>query len=605
MKYFRSCKPYTRWWWFSVSIEKSAIRYQLDWAKENNFGGVEIAFVYPLQGEAAGQKFLSRDWSSIVKYTKDYCNKINLGCDFTLGSLWPFGGSFVSKEHSSRVYYGYSKQRILYSWEHNEYPEGVRILNHLSKKALDCYFNKIGNALKPALKDMTSSLFCDSWEVETEGLWTNGFEKMFLNKYGYDILKYIKDIDKNINARYDYRKLISDLVLDFYKNYTDECHQLKSHSRVQCHGAPTDLISAYSLVDIPESEAILFDSDFSSIPASSAALSGKKIISCESFTCLYGWAPRPGPAPHSKEELVTDLKLLADSLFANGINQIIWHGMPYSPEKNKKEFYATVHVGPDGKLSPHFKYFNRYLEKISKTMSGGKTYSDVAVYLPYEDMLMLNKLPRNKRKPSAVYYWEMQYMKFPEELRGYHPLWINERFIKKSAINNKNFLTGDCSFSLLYVYSKWLDLESLKSILNLARNGVRICLKYNFKEPGKIKHKEFAEARKELLSYKNVTRKISEQKNIKPLAEGRNLPEFRCRKQGGNYFIFFANPDSKGLTYPMEYGCSLKTRRISRNARININGKSISLKLNFGKHESILLKIDKNLKVTKLQLARI
>ena len=46
--FYPSSKPCTRWWWFATEIKKPDVKYQLDWAKENNFGGVEIAWVYPL-----------------------------------------------------------------------------------------------------------------------------------------------------------------------------------------------------------------------------------------------------------------------------------------------------------------------------------------------------------------------------------------------------------------------------------------------------------------------------------------------------------------------------------------------------------------------------
>ena len=48
VQFYPSAKPCTRWWWFATEIKKPDIKYQLDWAKENNFGGVEIAWVYPL-----------------------------------------------------------------------------------------------------------------------------------------------------------------------------------------------------------------------------------------------------------------------------------------------------------------------------------------------------------------------------------------------------------------------------------------------------------------------------------------------------------------------------------------------------------------------------
>ena len=40
---YATSKPYTRWWWFADEIKKDDIAHQLEWVKENNFGGVEIA----------------------------------------------------------------------------------------------------------------------------------------------------------------------------------------------------------------------------------------------------------------------------------------------------------------------------------------------------------------------------------------------------------------------------------------------------------------------------------------------------------------------------------------------------------------------------------
>src|SRR6188768_149279 len=48
ISFYPTSKPCTRWWWFATDIKKEDIKYQLDWAKQMNFGGVEIAWVYPL-----------------------------------------------------------------------------------------------------------------------------------------------------------------------------------------------------------------------------------------------------------------------------------------------------------------------------------------------------------------------------------------------------------------------------------------------------------------------------------------------------------------------------------------------------------------------------
>jgi hypothetical protein len=45
--FFRSARPYTRWWWFASDVTAEDIDDQLKWLRENNFGGVEISWLYP------------------------------------------------------------------------------------------------------------------------------------------------------------------------------------------------------------------------------------------------------------------------------------------------------------------------------------------------------------------------------------------------------------------------------------------------------------------------------------------------------------------------------------------------------------------------------
>ncbi|MFH0888824.1 MAG: glycosyl hydrolase [Planctomycetota bacterium] len=589
--FYKSSKPYTRWWWFSGEIKENAIKFQLDWLKRNNFGGVEIAWVYPLKESKSGPKWLGKEWSEKVSFTKKYADRIGLGCDFTFGSLWPFGGSIVRKEDASRIFNGLSPQRLNHSWEQSHKKPGY-ILNHLDKSALEHYSGIMGIALSESLKGSPSSLFCDSWEVSTEKLWTNGFDRAFENKFGYSVNPYILKLDKYPAIRYDYRKLISEYILnEFYKPFTEICHRLRAFSRVQCHGSPTDLLASYSSADIPESEAILFDPDFSVIPASAAALSGKKTVSCETFTCLYGWVPRPGPAPFYKREQVADMKLLADALFANGINHIIWHGMPYNPKDGNNEFYASVHVGPDSYFADELPAFNRYIEKVSGILKHGRTYSDVAVYLPIEDTLMTNTLPKKHRKPSAEYHWEMHYVRMPAGLKGYHPLWISPYFLKGAYYSKGILYCGNAVFTSLYIDVKWLDKEALAEILRLARSGLPVCIRQRLKEPGMMKTAVYDRMFSELMSLENVSKDFSGIVVNPPLVKGKDLPDFWCRLAGNSYYIFFAHPKSGNLSYPLSYGQSFTRDTIERIVRIRTDNKYREIKLTFKPYQSILLKI--------------
>ncbi len=180
------------------------------------------------------------------------------------------------------------------SWE---YPEKGFIINHMDREAFRRYSKRLGSALSPALKDSASGLFCDSWEVGTNRIWTKGFGEEFRNRYGYYISPYMDSIYSPAysDARYDYMKLASEYVVEqFYIPFAEECRRLRAFSRVQCAGAPVDLIRAYASVDVPETEAMLYEPPYSRI-------------------------------------------------VANGVNQVVWHGMPFNPAGiDTIMFYARV-----------------------------------------------------------------------------------------------------------------------------------------------------------------------------------------------------------------------------------------------------------------------
>lgn len=590
--FYPSSLPLTRWWWFSQKIDEKAIEYQLKWLKEKHFGGVEIAFVYPYPGSESGPEFLSPEWSHLVAFAKKTAVSLGLSCDFTFGTLWPFCGSFIPDEDCSKTYEGLSKQEVLHSWEDAHNPGPVKVLDHLDRYSLERYSARMGNALKVALEEPLSAIFCDSWEVETKGLWKTAFEKLFNEKYGYDILPFITDIDEFPEIRYDYRKLISKLVLEeFYIAFSEVAHNLNSFSRVQCHGAPTDILAAYAAADVPESEALLFDPEFSVIAASAAALTDKTDVSCETFTCLYGWVPRPGPAPHAGDEIVTDLKLLADAVFANGVNQVIWHGMPYNPENGEYAFYAGVHVGEKGALSKNFKGFNTYMANVSRLMKKGKTYSQAACYLPLEDTQMAGGLPEELLKPSGFFHWELHYQRTADKIKGYRPLWVTAYFLEKAEVENNILQVGEQKFSFLYIDSEFIDFDSLKTIVKLAEKGLPVYVEKYFKSPGNLLHPDYNQFAARLMELSGVPEDGLLMAGVLPVVEGELLPDFWCRQDGEELLFFFANPLSKNLTYPMEYGYSLKSLKETRKVIFNYHEKQFELELVFEPNQSLMIRL--------------
>ncbi len=590
-------KPLTRWWWFASVIDTGAVAAQLDWLKSNGFGGVEIAWVYPLRGDSATQRdgWLSPEWSRKVAFAKRHAASLGLQCDFTYGTLWPFGDSRVPPGDAT-TFYGdtTTSGSMRLTWEH---PQRGRVVNHLDRNAFLRYSARIGTALAPALAGEPSALFCDSWEVETRKLWTRGLENDVLSRVGYDIRPYMDSllVPRNAGIFYDYMSVLSSRVVqNFYATFTAEARARGAFSRAQCGGAPADLLDAFAFVDVPESEAVLFDPPFSRIPASAAALYGKPVVTAESFTCAYGWKRWPGPGPHQGEERVADLKLIADALFANGVNGIIWHGMPFNPPDRNELFYASVHVGPHSPMAPRFADFNRYLATVSAAMRRGRTYTDAAVYLPTEDAWMDGEYPDSLKLPWAWGAYEMRTARVPAPLTGRNPIWINGSALADASVQDGVIVFRECRFQFLYVDARYVSPRALLAMIALAEQGARIVLAREPRCPGRVPDPSYPALLKRLRAFRTVARTLDALHCAPALVEGDDIPEYWARISDTATTIFFAHPASRQVKHPVPYGWGDSCPPAERRLHLQAYGARHDVMLRFDPAQSVLLTIGRD-----------
>lgn len=585
-----AARPYVRWWWFAAPIEDRAIRHQLGWLRANGFGGVEIAWIYPLR-RAEGRfapRWLGPEWSERVAFARREAEALGLGCDFTFGTLWPFGGSFVPWQDSHQTFEGPTDHPLDQSWEAAHEAEPGLVLDHLNRDALARYSQVMGAALAPALAvpGRPVALFCDSWEVPTVRMWSPRLWERFQARFGSDLRNQLNLLATDEHLRYDYRTLIAEAVLDeFYEPFAAECRRLGARSRVQCHGAPTDLLAAYAAVDIPETEVLLFPAPFARIAASAAALAGRDVVSCETFTCLYGF-----PARHMKEERADDLRLLADAAIAHGVNHVIWHGMPYNPPGGSDAFFATTHVGPDSAFAAEIPALNAYLTAACSRMRRGRTYSRLAVYLPIEDNRMLDRLPQALRTPAAHSYWELRQEVVPEEAEPFAPLWISAPFLEDATWDGTRLRAGAAEFDALLVGSRWLAPGALAAILRLARAGLPVAVTRRPRRPGRGEPGSYEAEVDALLALPNVRPDLDDLP-LTPLVEGKDLPPFWARADAAGLTMFFAHPGAWDVRYPMTLGQAKALPAARRLVVIRFAGGEFPVTLDFPPGRSICLEV--------------
>lgn len=292
------------------------------------------------------------------------------------------------------------------------------------------------------------------------------------------------------------------------------------------------------------------------------------------------------------------MKLMADAVFANGVNHIVWHGMPYNAPGGNNTFYATTHVGPDSGFAGRLPAFNAYMTEAADFVKQGRTYTDLAIYLPLEDHWMRHMLPEERRGPAANYYWELQTVERPGALLGYHPLWISTPFLAEAVVEDGCVRYGEAVFSAIYVDVEWLDAEALPALLRLAREGARICLPHRPAAPGHRPPADYEDRLVELASQQAVTTELGAAlrhpetgRPHPPLVSGRDAPEFWCREVDGGYHFFFAHPDTKRIRYPMAYEGWRSTGLVEREVTLHVNGRERMLRLAFEPEDAMLVRV--------------
>jgi hypothetical protein len=450
-------------------------------------------------------------------------------------------------------------------------------------------------AFAGGLQGSPSALFCDSLEVDTRRLWDPKLWARFAERFGYRLEDCAHEIDIDPDLRYDYRTVIADAILrEFYEEFAAICREHGAFSRVQCHGAPTDLVSAYAAVDIPESEAILFSPAFSRIAASAAALAGKPLVSAETFTCLYGFVTRTNLEPYRywHKEQVADLKLLADALFAQGVNHVVWHGMPFNGPGGRNEFFASVHVGPDAAFAAELPAFNGYLERVSALLRLGQTESRLAVYLPIEDNRRADRIPDEERTPGAGYHWEMRHIAVPRKAEAYAPLWISAAFLGPAKVSGGRLRIGDCAFSALLIDVEWLDGDALAEVVRVAEAGLPVILPRPPRPPGKRPRGDYGTLLEALRARPNVFSRL-EDAGLPPLVAGDDLPPFWARRTAEALYLFFAHPKARELAYPMRYGQSLCRDRVARTVTVDLDGNVHPIDLVLEPYQALLVRVSR------------
>src|SRR5882672_3508562 len=396
--------------------------------------------------------FLSDDYIDALRFVSAKSRELGLRMDLTLGSGWPFGGPQVSIDQaagmlrSERVKLAADQRRVpvphisagekliaVFSVRARGQaiePDSIReitdikdgvvqlpggladpgellffissrtgmqvkrpaiggegfVLDHLDRGALDNYLNKVGDRLMQAFgSNPPYAVFCDSLEVYNQD-WTPDFLDEFKQRRGYDLKPYlpalIADVGpKTLDIRRDWGKTLTELYNErFLAPLHDWAKRNRTLLRVQNYGTPAVSLSGYANVDLPEGEGAQWKVVRGTRWASSAShIYGRAVTSSETWTWLHSPVFRATPL---------DIKAEADRHFLQGINQLIGHGWPYTPESVEYPGWRFYAAGVYNEKNPWWIVMPdvaRYLQRLSFLLRQGEPANDVALYLPNHD----------------------------------------------------------------------------------------------------------------------------------------------------------------------------------------------------------------------------
>jgi len=441
------------------------------------------------------------------------------------------------------------------------------VIDHFSTKALDTYLAKFDKAFAGYDVSYLRYYFNDSYEVDDalgSANWTPEMFTEFNRIKGYDLKNYIPallglaDEDTNRRVLYDFRELVSELMLErFTKKWQKWAAKQGKGIRNQSHGSPANVLDLYAASDIAETEGgkVLDIKSASSV----THVMGKKLTSAESCTLLN---------EHFHSTL-GDVKKANDRFLLGGVNHIFYHGTDYSPQDAPFPgwlFYAAVHFTPANTFWDDFGALNNYVARSQSFLQAGKPSNDILLYYGISDLWSTSG--------EEMFHYFHSFKTVSMDVcakylldNGYTWDAITDKQLLNVKTNGAELQTGGNSYKNIVVPKlEYIPLKTFEQLMALANAGAVITFheqlpsdvpglaglekdrrklkslkdKLNFKTNGDVRIAAYGKG-KIIVSDKLTG--LTTGTDIQPESMYKQgLESIRRKKDDGNYYYFILNP---------------------------------------------------------------
>lgn len=427
-----------------------------------------------------------------------------------------------------------------------------------------------------------TGFFNDSIEFMADRLGTPDILQEFETRRGYDLEPYIPTVfvdvrdnfyvrdvarvyaapsfkltEDDARIRFDYQKTISDLLVDrFVGGSADWAEARGLLSKGQSYGMDLDAIRALGRNHIPEMEQLYGGGSEFSLKLAGAAglLYDRPIIASESFVWSeMGYAVSPAR-----------IKAAADKLFLSGVNQILYHGVPYDSERPEYaeafgemgwhpfhgvggEFNYSGNYGPESSIWNPLEEINTYLVRSQNLLQAGKPDADVLIYYPFlgfpselsiseqaKDLfLFMGAMPDEVDPNGKEAGGSIPFIKLPEIEKLESTLWLerlmpivkelDERGITWTWVNDDALMYRvnalDADQKVLVFDAPWIELESARS-LSAISNRVTIMDGAPTRQPGYFDYEARDAEIADIMGALETNRKLQDVSALQAWAKG-------------------------------------------------------------------------------------
>lgn len=404
-------------------------------------------------------------------------------------------------------------------------PKQGPVIDHLdSTKVIKLYNHLFGarTGLQPYFGNPMRAVFNDSYEFKANRHYSPDFIAYFKKKRGYDITPYLPaNMQRGYNfvaylnpranpdftfstedwrLRYDYDLTLGELLGEhFFKTSKAWMASQGLLHRTQAYGLNMDMMSMAGLASIPETESMLGAEAAMKIMTSGALLYNQPVMTAESVVFgnrAYTTTPQK-------------IKIAVDKLFAAGVNQVIYHGVPYryTPERLGPEgwypfsspFITAINfasnLGEGNIFWKDQKQVNEYMGRVQYALRSGKPHADVLIYFPFlnheelpanpEEILangyladVEGPLPKgDEHRNSEKQEWAKKVYPLINQLEaaGVSWAWVNDASIQEAQLQKGGDINirGNRFCALILANSATIHLKTAEQIRRLTERGMR------------------------------------------------------------------------------------------------------------------------------------